>query len=115
MNSLYSISPYRSGSSWVFDDPARQILAEPFVAGADQIMEFLSGGRDTFTIIFAEYAFPSVNHHLAWLREESGGNIYRHEESGIEGWLCPVLLVYFPVPPQRIYLHLLPGGQHDVR
>lgn len=42
---------------------------------------------------------------LTWLREDEAtfGNIYLHEESGKEAWLCPVLQVLFGKVPKKLY------------
>ena len=42
---------------------------------------------------------------LTWLREDEAtfGNIYLHEQSGKEAWLCPVLQVLFGKVPKKLY------------
>lgn len=39
MNSLFVIKPYKHLGLWVFDDEARGILQEPFVGGADILID----------------------------------------------------------------------------
>src|SRR5690606_39927586 len=39
MNAIMAIHPYRHHGLWVFDDPAVGLLQEPFVAGADAIID----------------------------------------------------------------------------
>ena len=41
MNSINIISPYKLYGSWVFDDERVGLVQEPFVAGADIMMERL--------------------------------------------------------------------------
>ena len=45
---------------------------------------------------------------LSWLREEMGGNVYRWK--GMEGWLCPALLRYFPQAPEKLYVQVKAAG-----
>lgn len=39
MNSIIAIHPYVYEGVWVFDDPAVGLVQEPFVSGADDIIE----------------------------------------------------------------------------
>jgi hypothetical protein len=39
MNSVMAIHPYKANGLWVFDDTAVGLRQEPFVAGADAIIE----------------------------------------------------------------------------
>ena len=39
MNSIYIIKPYRLEGIWVFDDPSRGLLREPFVSSAGEIID----------------------------------------------------------------------------
>ncbi|MEH1853008.1 MAG: hypothetical protein V7L11_15380 [Nostoc sp.] len=39
MNSIMVIHPYKFGEMWVFDDENVSLVREPFVAGADEIIE----------------------------------------------------------------------------
>jgi len=107
MNVLFAVAPYKFEGLWVFDDPDRGLVKEPFVGGADDIIEQwvkqIANAEDGFTAIFSAEPFPGFTLHLTWLRHELSGNIYRCEEFGIEGWLCPALLRYFESPPKEIY------------
>ena len=42
MNSLFAIAPYKFEEFWVFDDPSVGLRQEPFVSGADVIMDLLT-------------------------------------------------------------------------
>ena len=42
VNSLFVIAPYRHAGTWVFDDAAVGLRQEPFVSGADKILDVLS-------------------------------------------------------------------------
>jgi len=112
MNSLFVIAPYRYMGMWVFDDPRVGLVQEPFVGGADTIIDMLvqdiPDAESGFGIVFAAIPFPDHVHRLDWLREETGGNIYRHVATGMEGWLCPALFKYFTTAPETIYLKVVP-------
>lgn len=41
MNSIFVISPYFKHGTWVFDDPRRSLVEEPFVAGVPEIIKDL--------------------------------------------------------------------------
>jgi hypothetical protein len=108
MNSLSVIAPYRYEGMWVFDDPRVGLIQEPFVAGADTIIDAMVAGipdaAKGFRLLFAAEAFPGYQHKLEWVRPEMSGNVYRWVGSGMEGWLCPALFKYFTEAPREIYL-----------
>ena len=102
-NSIFSIRCYRSSLSvWAFDDPTRDLACEPFVSGANEIIDLLIGrnGAKNVTLIFSANPFPAAA-QIRWLREESGGNWYRYRSQ--EGWLCPALFKFFERAPKTIY------------
>ena len=41
MNAIMVIHPYKHEGMWVFDDESVELVREPFVAGADEIIETL--------------------------------------------------------------------------
>jgi hypothetical protein len=108
MNSLSIIAPYKYEGMWVFDDEQAGLIKEPFVEGADTMIDAMIADiadADTgFRIIFSASAFPGYQHKLEWVRPELSGNIYRSAELGMEGWLCPALFKYFSAAPAVIYL-----------
>ena len=112
MNSILVIHPYKSHGQWVFDDPRVDLVREPFVSGADVILDKLVEGIPNaeagVTVLFAAQPFPGAQHELAWRREEMGGNWYISERLGMEGWLCPALFKYFDRAPARIHLQIKP-------
>ncbi len=112
MNSLFAISPYKSQGFWVFDDPSVGLRQEPFVSGADDIMDLLTedipNAADGFKLVFSPQPFPGSTARFAWNRPEHGGNWYSWAERGIEGWLCPALFKYFETAPKEIYVKASP-------
>jgi Family of unknown function (DUF6717) len=112
MNSILVIHPYKYGGVWVFDDPQAGLVQEPFVAGADTILdrmaESVGNPRQGLTILFSAQPFPGAQFEFRWRREESGGNWYYSPALGLEGWLCPALFQYFDLAPERIYAQAKP-------
>ncbi len=106
-NSIRVIHPYKYEGMWVFDDAAAGLVKEPFVAGADEIIEKMveniPNAERGFNLIFSAQPFPGHQLELQWRREESGGNWYYSEMLSMEGWLCPALFRYFEVAPRELY------------
>lgn len=107
MNSIRVIHPYKYEGVWVFDDEKVGLLQEPFVAGADDIIEKLvaniPNAENGFSLIFSDMPFPGHQAKFDWVREEAGGHWYTIQELDMEGWLCPALFKYFEVAPKYIY------------
>ena len=107
MNSILVIRPYKYEGVWVFDDPATDLVREPFVSGADVILDRMTASLPSaasgFTLLFSEQPFPGYQCEFQWRREEFGGNWYFSPQYDMEGWLCPALFKYFPTAPERIY------------
>jgi hypothetical protein len=108
MNAINMISPYKHFGMWVFDDPRVGLVQEPFIAGADTMIDrVVADIRDAergFTLIFSGTPFPGHRYRLDWRRAEHDGNWYYSVELDMEGWLCPALLRYFAEPPKQIYV-----------
>ena len=112
MNSINFIFPYRYEGMWVFDDPRVGLDKEPFVSGADTMMDVLvadiPGAQQGFRLLFSATPFPAYTHKLEWRREEYGGNWYFSPDFKMEGWLCPALFKYFDKAPKEIYVKAEP-------
>lgn len=108
MNAIMVIAPYRHHGMWMFDDERVGLIQEPFVEGADALIDRwtadIADARDGFRLVFSSSAFPGFQHHLEWVRAEMSGNVYRDVLTEAEGWLCPALLKYFDSPPANIYV-----------
>ena len=109
-NQIMTIKPYRWEGMWVFDDDRVGLHREPFVAGADTIIDAviaekgITDAAKGFVAVFSGNPFPGADVELTWQRHESGGDVYLWEGHGMEGWLCPALLKYFPTAPRKIYV-----------
>ena len=91
----------------MFDDERVGLVQEPFVAGADTIIDTwvteIPNAEKGFRLIFSPEPFPGYTLHLEWLRQEMSGNTYRCDQYGMEGWLCPALFKYFEEAPKNVY------------
>jgi len=107
-NVLRVIAPYKYEGVWVFDDSEVDLVREPFVCGADAMLDRLvrsiPDAEKGFLLYFSPRPFPGFQIKIEWSREEYGGHWYRLDEPSMEAWLCPALLKYFPDPPGTIYV-----------
>lgn len=112
MNVINVIEPYRHLGLWVFDDPRVGLAAEPFVGGADDMIDRITAdipdAADGFVMVFSAIPFPGHRFRLDWRRAEGSGNVYHSADLDMEGWLCPALLRYFEAPPPAIYVQVKP-------
>ena len=113
MNSILIIHPYKYEGIWVFDDPKVGLLQEPFVAGADTILDRMTEGIPNadkgVTVLFSARPFPGFQYEFVWRRPgEYGGNWYYCPAFAVEGWLCPALFKYFDEAPQQIIAQVKP-------
>ena len=106
-NSMLCIHPYNHKGTWVFDDPQVGLYREPFVSGADVIIDEmvkpLAKPEKGFTLLFSLDPFPGHELVLDYVRPEFGGNWYQSSKLGKEGWLCPALTKYLDPAPPHIY------------
>ncbi|NBO93158.1 MAG: hypothetical protein EBV06_12745 [Planctomycetia bacterium] len=113
-NSIFVINPYKWQGMWVFDDPNVGLVKEPFVGGADTIIDVatahIPNASKGFIAVFSAGYFPAAHIILEWVREEGGGNVYRWADRAMEGWLCPALLRYFADPPRKLHVQIKPIG-----
>jgi hypothetical protein len=117
-NAIFVIKPYKWNGMWVFDDERVGLDKEPFVAGADTMIDTavqLKGVQNPeagFLMVFSAGPFPDADFELEWLRAEAGGNVYRGrfqiegEMRDMEGWLCPALNLYYPVAPKKLWVQV---------
>ena len=95
---------------WVFDDPNVGLVKEPFVGGADTMIDVataqLPNANQGFIAVFSAGYFPDAKIVLKWVREEGGGNVYNWSEKDMEGWLCPALFKYFDRTPEKLYIEV---------
>ena len=113
-NSIFVIKPYKWEGMWVFDDHNVGLIKEPFVGGADTMIDVataqLPNASHGFIAVFSAGYFPDAMIVLEWVREEGGGNVYRWAEKDMEGWLCPALFKYFEQTPQKLHIQVKTAG-----
>ena len=92
---------------WVFDDDNTGLMREPFVSGADKIIdvmvEQLKNAEEGFILTFSHLPFPGHDLELIRQCEEAGGWWYHSPVLDMDGWLCPARFPYFDVAPIRIF------------
>jgi hypothetical protein len=112
MNAINVIYPYKYEEMWVFDDERVGLIQEPFVSGADRMIEQMVAdiptAEDGFVLMFAGTPFPGYQATLVWNRAEYGGNWYHSVQLDMEGWLCPAMFKYFDRAPENIYVQCKP-------
>src|ERR1700758_1758640 len=68
MNAINVSAPYKHHGMWVFDDPRVGLNQEPFVAGADamidRVIADIPNAEHGFTLIFAATPFPGHQYKL---------------------------------------------------
>ena len=93
MNAINVIAPYRYLDMWVFDDSRVGLTAEPFVGGADtmidQVTADIPNAGAGFVMVFSSTPFPGHQFRLDWRREERGGNVYRRSSKQKGGFVQP--------------------------
>jgi len=112
MNQINVIAPYKYLGMWVFDDPKVGLMQEPFVGGADNILDLMvrevPGASNGFVLLFSGGSFPGSQYRFEWRGPEGSGNLYYSTEMDAEGWLCPALLKYFEQPPEELFVQVKP-------
>lgn len=110
MNALNVIAPYKHLDMWVFDDARVGLVQEPFVSGADtmidRVVRDIPNAESGFKMIFSAARFPGAQFALQWRRGENDGNWYYSPELDLEGWLCPALFRYFAEAPKEIFVQV---------
>lgn len=101
---------YKQGSTWMFDDKARNIKQEPFVEGSSEMIDlilrefgFPTNGQSGVTVEFdLKKSHPQMvqickvrDLDLDWAR---------YEYNGLEGDLCPVTTAYLGKHPDLFYV-----------
>ena len=117
MNAINVIAPYKHHGMWVFDDPRVGLVQEPFVSGADamidRVVADIPHAASGFLMLFSSSPFPGHQIRLQWRRADSGGNWYYSPELDMEGWLCAALLRYFDEAPREVFVQVKPVIRPD--
>lgn len=116
-NSIFTIFPYSiGGGGWAFDDESVGLVREPFVAGADDLLTLLSGGKEKLEVTFSNNWFPYYQLvlekltleelELLGIKEVPSGTFYKEPLRMHVLWLCPALNLYYPESPEKIYIKI---------
>jgi hypothetical protein len=112
VNTINVIAPYKYLGMWVFDDARVGLVQEPFVSGADVLIDRavadIPDAQAGFLLLFSASPFLGHQFRLEWRRRDVDGNWYYSPEFRLEGWLCPALLKYFEQAPKEIYVQVKP-------
>jgi hypothetical protein len=108
VSTTFEIHPYKIRGMWVFDDDRIGLEQEPFVSGADvmidDFVQEIPGAENGFTLVFSHRPFQGHLMQLEWQRNEYGGCWYTLRERNIAGRLSPALLRYYDTPPEELYV-----------
>ena len=119
-NAILTLNPYMHRGQWVFDDDRVGLDKEPFVAGADDFIDFvfkmrkqLAKAKMGFKLVFSKHPFPGHHFSLSKLRRAFGGTYYSVDDCDFENhegvnemWLCPALNKYYRSSPSKLYVSL---------
>ncbi len=117
MNQINVVKPYRYMNTWVFDDPTKKLVKEPFVAGlpelTDKTLTVLGlSVRESFYFFFSKDPFPQYDLKLKNLNDTEIGRTYLAIEApdktivGMKAWFCPALLKYIDPYPEYLYIKM---------
>ncbi|HVY84962.1 MAG TPA: hypothetical protein VG943_07505, partial [Caulobacterales bacterium] len=71
-NSINVIAPYKYLGMWVFDDARVGLVQEPFVGGADTLIDHVTAdipdAERGFVMVFSRAPFPGSQFRLEWQR-----------------------------------------------
>lgn len=117
MNQLHVIAPYKHRGLWVFDDPKAGLAKEPFVNGADAMIDVMTRGipdaPQGFTMVFSAHPFPGYQYSFLRRRTEGPETIYYSPNFDVEGWLSHAVLRYFDAPPQELFVQVQAMEKQD--
>lgn len=105
-NALFTIFPYKKNSTWMFDDESRGLLMEPFVAGADTLLDKVCGGKHEITAIFSPTEFPDHDFVIEKTGGDESGTDYYCEKYNHKLWLCPALFCYITPAPAKLFVKI---------
>jgi len=112
VNAIMVIHPYKHDGQWVFDDERVGLFQEPFVAGADLVIDRMVADIPDavrgFTLLFSAAPFPGHQAESVQRRPEWGGYWYYSPKLDLEGWLCSALFKFFPEAPPKLYAQFKP-------
>lgn len=108
---------YKEGSLWLFDDPDKELIREPFVTETSIVIDTMlqkhldfykiKGPLPTEAILFitSEFFGPHVFRRLYDGKDPATeGTTYQMDNENTAIWLCPALLKYYPAAPAQLFM-----------
>ncbi len=114
MSIVKTLHVVRKSGMWVFTDLSVRLVDEPFVMGADTLLDVLvekfkdDAWQNGVNLSFSTEQFDGYQVKL--IRdpiENRLGNWYTYGP-GLRAWLCPALYCYFAKAPMEIYAAVEP-------
>lgn len=110
---MFELWVRREKDLWVFDDDIKGIINEPFVRGAEEVIDkvLLRKSKnkklpEEATIVVSQKPFEGCRKtKLMGFDRETKWSEYLFEGK-FKHFLCPVLLHYFEDPPKEIYFDI---------
>ncbi len=105
-NQINVLHPYLWKGQWVFDDESKGLDKEPFVAGADDMLDHVTNNGISCTLLFSKNEFPGYCFKITKADIIAiDGTFYYYDDGdhSLDLWLCPALFRYFNPAPQEIY------------
>ena len=114
MNSLFVIFAEKHFDTWMFDDPSRELIEEPFVLGTSEAIDFIINDEKCTRcrITHSTQPFPRYDAKAIKLDEDMGGYWYclvSPEDMDLEVdyfWLCPATKAFYCDHPETIYVKI---------
>ncbi len=109
-NSIINIQPYKYQGMWVFGDERVDLVKEPFISGMPEIIEHTLASKGltktSFNMLFSSTEIPDVDVILTKQERFAKGNWYIDLKTGMRGWLCPALYLYYNRAPKKLFIKI---------
>ena len=100
----YTIFPYQKGKLWFFDDPSLGLTQEALTDGVPEVIAKACRMNFVEQSFFLTFSCQNIGKYfLDFVKPLRNGNLYVWKKFGMKCWFCPALLLYFPVPPRKIW------------
>lgn len=105
-NALFTVFPYKKNGGWYMDDESKGIILEPFVGGADTLLDVVANGKHELTAVFSNQPFKGYDFVAEKRGGDEFGTDYYSEKHNHEFWLCAVLFQYINPSPEKLYIQI---------
>ena len=112
-NSIFVIKPYKWEGLWVFDDANVGLVKEPFVGGADTMIDIatahLPNAEKGFVAAFSANYFPNAQIVLEWAKGRRRRQRLSLEGQREGGLAVPGAAPLFCRRPAKLYIQVKPA------